>query len=84
MKEKLTKVKKEKKGQGKAKAESLALVTGEELLKMENLIKKELFEIRFKVKTASWGNVSKIKNNKKQIARIQTELNRRVLEQSKK
>ncbi|MDH4263302.1 MAG: 50S ribosomal protein L29 [Spirochaetia bacterium] len=51
----------------------------EELRKAEDDLRKELYEMRVKVKVSSLSNVSKIQKNKRNIARIQTVLKQRAL-----
>ena len=63
--------KKTKEGKKGAKIDLRELST-EELVKMEDDLRKELFDLRFKVKVASLPNVRQIRQNKKIIARILT------------
>jgi len=74
--------KKEKATKSKAAKVSYKEVTLEELLKTENNLRKELFEMRFKLKVSNLSNVKKIRENKRNIARILTEIRSRELAKS--
>ncbi|MDH4200454.1 MAG: 50S ribosomal protein L29 [Spirochaetia bacterium] len=76
IKEEKTKTKAEK-----AKKEKInyADLTPVELKKAEDDLRKELYEMRSKVKVASLSDVKKIKKNKRNIARILTVLKQRAL-----
>ncbi len=47
-------------------------LTLEELKKSEEELRKELFQLRFKVKVGSHANVRDIRENKRRVARILT------------
>ena len=51
---------------------NLRELSTEELVKMEDDLRKELFDLRFKVKVASLPNVRQIRENKRSIARVLT------------
>ena len=53
----------------------------EELVKMEDDLRKDLFEMRFKIKVASLPNVRQIRQNKRSIARILTILKEKQLKE---
>ena len=64
--------KKTKDGSKKSAKINLRELTTEELVKMEDDLRKELFDLRFKVKVASLPNVRQIRQNKRTIARVLT------------
>lgn len=51
---------------------NLRELSTEELVKMEGDLRKELFDLRFKVKVSSLPNVRQIRENKRSIARVLT------------
>ena len=51
---------------------NLRELSAEELVKMEDDLRKELFDLRFKVKVATHPNVRQIRQNKRTIARVLT------------
>lgn len=57
---------------------------GEELLKQLHDSKHDLYEMRVKAKTGQMENTSDIQKQKKQIARILTEINSRKLQDASK
>ena len=59
------------------KKEKLETMKDADLLKEVSKLKEEIRETRFKGPGATQKNVKSIKNNKRQIARILTELNKR-------
>ena len=76
---------KDKKGQKKKDiTQSFLTMDGSELLKMEKGYRKELFDLRMKIKTASYANVSDVHKAKRNIARIKTALRQREIAESKK
>ena len=71
---------KAKKQKGTPKFGILREMTTPELSKMESDLRKELFDLRSKIKLASQPNVRLIRETKKTIARILTILKLRVAE----
>lgn len=61
------------------KPEALRKMTNEELLKQENDLKAELFNLHFQTVTGQISNPSRIGACKKDIARIKTVLREREL-----
>lgn len=61
------------------KADELRELNDEEIQKRANEIKEELFNMRFQVATQQTTNYARIKQLKKQIARIKTIQNERKL-----
>ena len=57
-------------------------MSSEELLKELDELKSELFKLRFSLATNGLENPMKIKEVKKNIARIKTELRQRELQES--
>lgn len=78
---------KEEKAKTKSKAEKTKInyttLSLEELKKSEEDLRKELFEMRVKLKTASLPNIGKITQNRRNIARILTELKQRAANEHK-
>ena len=61
------------------KAEELRKLTTEELTKREKELKEELFNLRFQLATGQLANPQRIKETKKDIARVKTLLCEREL-----
>ena len=57
-------------------------MSSEELLKELDELKSELFKLRFSLATNGLDNPMKIKEVKKNIARVKTELRQRELQES--
>ena len=78
---------KEEKSKTKAKADKAKVnytdLSVEELRKAEEDLRKELYEMRVKVKVSSLSDVSRMQKNKKNIARILTVLRQRALNEHK-
>jgi large subunit ribosomal protein L29 len=78
---------KEEKSKTKTKADKAKVnyvdLSLDELRKAEDDLRKELFEMRVKVKVSSLSNVSKMQKNKRNIARILTVLRQRALNEHK-
>lgn len=61
------------------KTEELRTLNEEEIQKRENELKEELFNMRFQVATQQTTNYARIKQLRKQIARIKTIKNERKI-----
>ena len=61
------------------KAETLRELSTEELNKKVVELKEELFNLRFQMATSQLDNTARVKQVKKDIARIQTEMRSREL-----
>jgi len=78
---------KEEKSKTKNKADkakvNYADLSVEELRKAEDDLRKDMYDMRVKVKVSSLPDVSKMQKNKKNIARILTVLRQRALNEHK-
>ena len=61
------------------KARELKELTAEELLKMEKELKEEIFNLRFQHSTGQLDNTARLKQVKKDIARLETTLRQKAL-----
>lgn len=61
------------------KARELGELTAEELLKKEKDLKEELFNLRFQHSTGQLDNTARLKQVKKQVARLETVLRQKAL-----
>ena len=61
------------------KAENLRNMSVEDLEKQEKDLKAELFNLRFQMATSQLDNTARVKQVKKDIARIQTEMRAREI-----
>lgn len=75
------------KAKSKSKSEKVKVnyadLSMEELHKAEDDLRKELYEMRVKIKVSSLSDVSKIQKNKRNIARILTVKKQRALNEHK-
>lgn len=65
------------------KAKELRDLTYEELLKKENDLQGELFNLRFRLATGQLDNPMEIRNIKKDIARVKTVIRQMDMEKAK-
>ncbi|MGI5891195.1 MAG: 50S ribosomal protein L29 [Bacillota bacterium] len=65
------------------KTKDIRELTSEELLKKENDLKAELFNLRFRLATGQLDNPMSIKAVKKDMARVKTIIRQRELKQAK-
>jgi large subunit ribosomal protein L29 len=61
------------------KARELKELTAEELLKREKDLKEEIFNLRFQHSTGQLDNTARLKQVKKDIARLETILRQKAL-----
>jgi len=61
------------------KARDLKELTAEELLKKEKDLKEELFNLRFQHSTGQLDNTARLKQVKKDVARLETVLRQKAL-----
>ena len=61
------------------KANELRKLSTEELTAKEKALKEELFNLRFQMATSQLDNTARVKQVKKDIARIQTEMRAREI-----
>ena len=61
------------------KARELKELTAEELLKREKELKEEIFNLRFQHSTGQLDNTARLKQVKKDIARVETTLRQKAL-----
>ncbi len=61
------------------KARELKDLTAEELLKREKELKEEIFNLRFQHSTGQLDNTARMKEVKKDIARVKTVLRQKTL-----
>ena len=61
------------------KARELKELTAEELLKKEKDLKEELFNLRFQHSTGQLDNTARLKQVKKDVARLETALRQKAL-----
>ncbi len=61
------------------KAQELKELTAEELLKREKDLKEELFNLRFQHSTGQLDNTARMKQLKRDVARIETVLRQKAL-----
>jgi large subunit ribosomal protein L29 len=61
------------------KASELKELTAEELLKRERDLKEEMFNLRFQHSTGQLDNTARLKQVKKDIARLETVLRQKAL-----
>ena len=61
------------------KARELKELTAEELLKREKELKEEVFNLRFQQSTGQLDNTARLKQVKKDIARVETVLRQKAL-----
>jgi large subunit ribosomal protein L29 len=61
------------------KARELKELTAEELLKREKELKEEIFNLRFQHSTGQLDNTARLKQVKKDIARVETILRQKAL-----
>jgi len=61
------------------KARELKELTAEELLKKEKELKEEIFNLRFQHSTGQLDNTARLKQVKKDIARVETVLRQKAL-----
>ena len=61
------------------KARELKEVTAEELLKREKELKEEIFNLRFQHSTGQLDNTARLRQVKKDIARVETILRQKAL-----
>ena len=61
------------------KARELKELTAEELLKKEKELKEEIFNLRFQHSTGQLDNTARLKQIKKDIARVETVLRQKAL-----
>ncbi len=61
------------------KAREIKELTAEELLKREKDLKEELFNLRFQHSTGQLDNTARLKQLKKDVARIETVLRQKAL-----
>jgi large subunit ribosomal protein L29 len=61
------------------KARELKELTAEELLKREKDLKEEIFNLRFQHSTGQLDNTARLKQVKKDIARVETTLRQKAL-----
>jgi len=61
------------------KARELKELTAEELLKKEKELKEEIFNLRFQHSTGQLDNTARLKQVKKEIARVETVLRQKAL-----
>ena len=61
------------------KARELKELTAEELLKREKDLKEEIFNLRFQHSTGQLSNTARLKQVKKDIARVETTLRQKAL-----
>jgi large subunit ribosomal protein L29 len=61
------------------KASELKELTAEELLKREKDLKEEIFNLRFQHSTGQLDNTARLKQVKKDIARVETTLRQKAL-----
>jgi large subunit ribosomal protein L29 len=61
------------------KARELKELTAEELLKKEKDLKEELFNLRFQHSTGQLDNTARLKQVKKNVARLETVLRQKAL-----
>jgi large subunit ribosomal protein L29 len=61
------------------KARELKELTAEELLKKEKDLKEELFNLRFQHSTGQLDNTARLKQVKKDVARLETVLRQKAL-----
>lgn len=62
------------------KARELKELTAEELLKKEKELKEEIFNLRFQHSTGQLDNTARLKQVKKDIARVETVLRQKALD----
>ncbi|MGD0236150.1 MAG: 50S ribosomal protein L29 [Syntrophorhabdales bacterium] len=60
-------------------ARELKELTAEELLKREKDLKEEIFNLRFQHSTGQLNNTARLKQVKKDIARVETTLRQKAL-----
>ncbi len=60
-------------------ARELKELTAEELLKREKDLKEEIFNLRFQHSTGQLSNTARLKQVKKDIARVETTLRQKAL-----
>ena len=60
-------------------ARELRELTAEELLKREKDLKEEIFNLRFQHSTGQLSNTARLKQVKKDIARVETTLRQKAL-----
>ena len=65
------------------KAKELRDLTYEELLKKENDLQEELFNLRFRLATGQLDNPMELKSMKKDMARVKTVIRQMDLEKAK-
>jgi len=68
------------------RASEIRELTTDELVKKEKMIREDIFRMRFKLSTGELEDTSKIKQSKRDVARIQTvisERNRKAAEDGK-
>ncbi len=61
------------------KARELKELTAEELLKKEKDLKEELFNLRFQHSTGQLDNTARLRQVKKDVARVETVLRQKAL-----
>jgi large subunit ribosomal protein L29 len=61
------------------KAREIKELTAEELLKREKELKEEIFNLRFQHSTGQLDNTARLKQIKKDIARVETVLRQKAL-----
>jgi len=61
------------------KARELKELTAEELLKKEKELREEIFNLRFQHSTGQLDNTARLKQIKKDIARVETVLRQKAL-----
>ena len=61
------------------KAREIKELTAEELLKKEKELKEEIFNLRFQHSTGQLDNTARLKQIKKDIARVETVLRQKAL-----
>ncbi|HME42654.1 MAG TPA: 50S ribosomal protein L29 [Syntrophorhabdales bacterium] len=61
------------------KARELKELTAEELLKKEKELREEIFNLRFQHSTGQLDNTARLKQVKKDIARVETVLRQKAL-----
>jgi len=61
------------------KAREIKELTAEELLKRERELKEEIFNLRFQHSTGQLDNTARLKQIKKDIARVETVLRQKAL-----
>ena len=61
------------------KVRELKELTAEELLKRERDLKEELFNLRFQHSTAQLDNTARLRQMKRDIARVETTLRQKAL-----